>query len=113
MKLRGQVSKAFGRKKRPRHPLPAFIRQALKASALLDAYRSRPPYQQNDYIGWIVYAQRGESRAKRLNQVLGELKRSDRYMNGLPCFVEECKGRNAARWATPATLNCSKGIFDS
>jgi hypothetical protein len=30
------------------------------------AYQERPPYQQNDYIGWIIRARKPETRAKRL-----------------------------------------------
>lgn len=66
--------------KRPRYPMPDFIRDALVKSELMDAYRNRPPYQQNDYIGWITRAKRGETKEKRLNQMLDELKRGDRYM---------------------------------
>jgi hypothetical protein len=81
MKLTGPGSTAsFGRKKRPRYAFPAFIRLALKTSALY-AYRARPTYQQNDYIGWIVRAKRAETRVKRLKQMLSELRRGDRYMN--------------------------------
>ena len=39
--------------------MPDFVREALIASGLMEAYRERPPYQQNDYVGWI-------NRAKRL-----------------------------------------------
>jgi uncharacterized protein YdeI (YjbR/CyaY-like superfamily) len=82
MKLAAPISTAsFGRKKRPRYAFPAFIRLALKTSALLDAYRARPAYQRNDYVGWIVRAKRAETRVKRLKQMLSELKRGDRYMN--------------------------------
>jgi hypothetical protein len=30
--------------------MPAFIREALNARELVEAYRARPPYQQNDSI---------------------------------------------------------------
>lgn len=65
---------------RPRYPMPEFIQEALAESGLMAAYKSRPPYQQNDYIGWITRAKREETRAKRLAQMLDELKRGDRYM---------------------------------
>jgi uncharacterized protein YdeI (YjbR/CyaY-like superfamily) len=82
VKITGPVStESFGRKKRPRYPVPAFMRLALKTSGLLDAYRARPTYQQNDYIGWIVRAKRAETRVKRLKQMLGELRQGDLYMN--------------------------------
>jgi uncharacterized protein YdeI (YjbR/CyaY-like superfamily) len=60
--------------------MPEFIGQALANGALMRAYRSRPPYQQNDYIGWITRAKREQTRAKRLAQMLDELKRGNRYM---------------------------------
>ena len=47
----------------------------------MDAYRARPPYQRNDYIGWINQAKREETKQKRLAQMLDELARGDSYMN--------------------------------
>ncbi|MGH7288066.1 MAG: hypothetical protein ACREI8_08635 [Myxococcota bacterium] len=34
-------------------PMPAFVRRALVERDLMGAYRCRPPYQRNDYLGWI------------------------------------------------------------
>ena len=62
------------------NPLPPFIEEALKAESLVAAYRERPAYQKNDYIGWITRAKREETRQKRLDQMLEELKRGDKYM---------------------------------
>jgi FKBP-type peptidyl-prolyl cis-trans isomerase (trigger factor) len=67
--------------RRPRYPMPAFMEKTLEEFGLLAAYRSRPAYQQNDYIGWIVRAQKVETRDKRLGQMLDELASGDRYMN--------------------------------
>jgi hypothetical protein len=39
--------------KRPRYPMPNDVRQALDQHGLMQKYQERPPYQQNDYIGWI------------------------------------------------------------
>jgi uncharacterized protein YdeI (YjbR/CyaY-like superfamily) len=61
--------------------MPDFVRDALAARDLLDAYRRRPAYQQNDYLGWINRAKRPETREKRLAQMLYELERGDLYMN--------------------------------
>jgi uncharacterized protein YdeI (YjbR/CyaY-like superfamily) len=69
------------RLKRPHHKMPTFIRQALLKGKLMEAYRNRPAYQQNDYIGWITRAKRQETQEKRLAQMLEELARGDRYMN--------------------------------
>ena len=66
--------------RRPRHEMPDFIRDALLEHGLDEAYRGRPPYQRNDYIGWIAGAKREETRRKRLNQMLDELRGGDRYM---------------------------------
>lgn len=70
----------FSRLQRPRHPMPKFVRDALVENQLMDAYRERPPYQQNDYVGWIGRAKKTETRQKRLAQMLAELAGGDRYM---------------------------------
>lgn len=68
------------RLKRPRHPMPAFVRTALVKNKLMDAYRARPPYQRNDYLGWIIRAKLEPTRQRRLAQMLHELAKGDRYM---------------------------------
>ena len=67
-------------KPRPRYPMPGFVLEALEQHGLMAAYRARPPYQQNDYVGWITRAKRPETRDKRLAQMLEELASGDRYM---------------------------------
>ena len=66
--------------KRQRYPMPDFIRDALEEKGLIAAYRARPDYQQNDYIGWITRAKREETRQNRLAQMLIELEKGDVYM---------------------------------
>lgn len=66
--------------KRPRYPIPDDIREELNQHGLWEAYQARPPYQRNDYIGWITRAKRVETRQKRLVQMLDELQRGDAYM---------------------------------
>jgi site-specific DNA-adenine methylase len=61
--------------------MPDFGREALANRALLRAYQSRPPYQQNDYIGWITRAKRQETQQKRLAQMVDELEKGNVYMN--------------------------------
>jgi DNA transformation protein len=68
------------RMKRERYPLPGFIRDALAAKELTAAYDARPPYQRNDYIGWIMRAKRPDTQQKRLVQMLDELVQGDVYM---------------------------------
>ncbi len=70
----------FSNLSRPVHPMPDFVREALVRSGLFEAYQARPPYQQNDYIGWINRAKRPETKQKRLDQMLYELKRGNLYM---------------------------------
>jgi uncharacterized protein YdeI (YjbR/CyaY-like superfamily) len=57
-----------------------FVKEALLEENLMEKYLARPPYQQNDYLGWINRAKRPETREKRLNQMLLELRQGDRYM---------------------------------
>jgi uncharacterized protein YdeI (YjbR/CyaY-like superfamily) len=45
------------------------------------AYKERPAYQQNDYVGWINQAKRQETKEKRLRQMLDELEMGGVYMN--------------------------------
>ena len=61
--------------------MPEFVRSALDSRNLMAAFDSRPPYQRNDYLGWIARAKREETKAKRLAQMLEELESGDRYMN--------------------------------
>lgn len=66
---------------RSRYKMPDYIREALTERKLMDAYRERPDYQQNDYIGWITRAKREETKEKRLSQMLDELEGGKLYMN--------------------------------
>jgi hypothetical protein len=68
------------RRQRPRHPMPAAIRKTLITSGLMAAYRLRPAYQRNDYLGWIERARLDTTRQRRLEQMLEELAGGDRYM---------------------------------
>ncbi len=62
------------------NPMPADIAARLEAAALQEAYAARPPYQRNDYLGWIARAKRPETREKRVVQMLDELAGGTRYM---------------------------------
>jgi uncharacterized protein YdeI (YjbR/CyaY-like superfamily) len=61
--------------------MPAFVRDALNERGLMDAYKARPAYQKNDYLGWIKRAKQDATREKRLSQMLSELKGGKKYMN--------------------------------
>ena len=66
--------------KRARNPMPGFVRQELIARDLMADFENRPAYQQNDYIGWITRAKRQETRTKRIQQMLDELRAGNIYM---------------------------------
>lgn len=66
--------------KRPIHPMPDYISDALTKHKLFERYENRPAYQQNDYVYWISSAKLEETRQKRLNQMLEELKAGNKYM---------------------------------
>ncbi len=63
------------------HEMPAELQEALEARGLIAAYRRRPAYQQNDYVGWITRAKLPATRAKRLAQMLDELDAGGVYMH--------------------------------
>jgi uncharacterized protein YdeI (YjbR/CyaY-like superfamily) len=75
------VSKDFSNLKRARNPVPDFVKRALDELGLMAAYKERPAYQQNDYVGWISRAKRQDTKEKRLNQMLSELETGGVYMN--------------------------------
>ena len=66
--------------RRVRHMMPDDVRQALDDEGLMDRYEERPEYQQNDYLGWINRAKTAETRQKRLDQMLDELRKGGVYM---------------------------------
>jgi len=65
---------------RPRHPMPQDVADALDASGLRAAYDARPPYQRNDWLGWIAGAKRPETHARRLASMLSDLAAGEGYM---------------------------------
>lgn len=68
------------RLKRSVYPIPNDILKILAEEGLMDAYRLRPPYQQNDYIGWITRAKLPATREKRVRQMIEELRGGEKYM---------------------------------
>ncbi len=67
--------------KREKHKMPPDIKSALINNKVLDDYKSRPPYQQNDYLGWITSAKLTATRTKRLEKMIKELEIGGVYMN--------------------------------
>jgi len=67
--------------KRDIQSMPDDIAALLAKRGLSSAYNARPPYQRNDYLGWIARAKRPETRQKRIEQMLDELEAGGVYMN--------------------------------
>ena len=72
--------RAKGNLTRPINPMPYFVEESLENRGLKGAFEARPAYQQNDYIGWINRAKRPETKLKRLEQMLDELRVGGVYM---------------------------------
>jgi uncharacterized protein YdeI (YjbR/CyaY-like superfamily) len=67
--------------KRKIQKMPEFVKDSLIKNMVLEKYKQRPPYQRNDYLMWINNAKRDETKQKRLNQMITELKAGNKYMN--------------------------------
>lgn len=65
---------------RPRIAMPRAVAGALTGARLRAAYNKRPAYQRNDYLRWIRDAKRDDTRRKRIDQMLAELRKGDVYM---------------------------------
>ena len=76
MKKQQEIS----RPRRERHPIPKDLKDTLVKKRLWNAYLARPPYQRNDYVGWITGAKLAATRAKRTQQMLDELVQGALYM---------------------------------
>ncbi len=71
----------ISRMSRTIYEMPDEIRLAIEARRVMSAYRARPAYQQNDYVGWIIRAKLPSTKAKRLAQMLDELEKGGVYMH--------------------------------
>ncbi len=67
--------------RRPTVPMADDVRRSIEDAGLVADYEERPRYQRNDYLGWIERAKRPETRQKRIEQMLDELRRGGVYMN--------------------------------
>ena len=67
-------------RRRARIPMPSEIASLLKMQGLRAAYDARPPYQRNDYLGWIGRAVRPATRARRIERMVDELRAGEGYM---------------------------------
>ncbi|HUQ02431.1 MAG TPA: YdeI/OmpD-associated family protein [Kofleriaceae bacterium] len=68
------MSKSYGP---PVPPMPGFVRSALEARNLTDAFQARPKYQQDGYLVWIHEAKLNDLKRKRMTQMLDELEKGD------------------------------------
>jgi hypothetical protein len=59
--------------------MPGNVRGALDKRKLMDAFRARPEYQQNDYLKWIASANGPAPKQQRLDQMLDELQDGARF----------------------------------
>lgn len=60
--------------------MPMFVKKALLDNHVMEDFKRRPSYQQNDYLGWIIRAKRNETKTKRLSQMIHELEVGGIYM---------------------------------
>lgn len=74
------MSEELDKLQRRRHAMPDYVKNALEERNLMRAYKKRPAYQRNDYLGWITRARREETRQRRLQQMLEELEKGGVYM---------------------------------
>ena len=70
----------IGRGQKRELVMPGMVKNALAARNLVDAFRSRPEYQQLDYMDWIEKAKLNDAKRTRLNQMLDELEKGNVYM---------------------------------
>jgi uncharacterized protein YdeI (YjbR/CyaY-like superfamily) len=60
--------------------LPVALKRRMEAEGVLELYQQRPPYQRNDYLGWIARAKQEATQQKRTEQMIAELKKGNVYM---------------------------------
>lgn len=63
-----------------KHAMPGFVRSALTKHDLMDAFRARPDYQQNEYLGWLGKAVTDAEKKKRAAQLVDELTKGDAFL---------------------------------
>jgi len=76
----GKIDESNNRLQRDVYIMSSDIKKVLEKGKVLKDYFARPHYQQNDYLGWILRAKREETRLKRINLMVSELKKGGVYM---------------------------------
>ena len=72
------------------HPLPADLREALRASATaLDAWQGITSLARNEFICWVEDAKQQKTRERRIRRTREELEEGQRR----PCCWPGCKHR--------------------
>ena len=66
--------------RRPIQPMPEDIATLLDSRKLRAAYDARPPYQRNDWLGWIARAKQPATRRRRIDSMIADLARGHGYM---------------------------------
>ena len=75
------------------HPLPADLREALRASSTaLDAWNDITPLARNEFICWVEDAKQQTTRERRIRRTQEELEDGQRR----PCCWPGCKHRERA-----------------
>jgi hypothetical protein len=69
-------------------PMPGNVKSALDKRSLMDAFRDRPTYQQDDYLKWISTAAGPTMKQQRLDQMLDELEKGGSF-KGTPWAAPE------------------------
>ena len=101
------------------NPMPELVKNALVERGLTEAYSNCPPYQQNDYVGWISRAKQRATQERRLAQMLDELAAGDSYMgmkygSKRPKRITEYLSPDAVRsLATPSNFRLGEELADS
>ena len=65
---------------RPRQAMPDDVAATLATQGARGDYDARPAYQRNDYLSWIGRAKTGPTRARRIAQMVEELRTGGVYM---------------------------------
>lgn len=64
----------------PHAPMPADVRHAFVGHGVITAFKTRPAYQQADYLRWIERTRLARTRRERIAEVVDELQRGNRFM---------------------------------
>ena len=70
----------FSKLKRIIQPMPEDVLQRLLQEDIIAVYQQRPAYQQNDYLAWFLQAKKQQTRQKRIDQMVQELRNGHQYM---------------------------------